>query len=122
MIDMQEIQSTIDTVTSEFGINDASINAAKFLIGCAYFGQDVDALSVNLGIPHEEILSYAENARSNGIWGADGRVYAEWAEEPMSFMLDLMVITGVLERSTCPSEVVTYGSEIAPVLPWVNDD
>jgi hypothetical protein len=122
MIDVAQIKSDLDNIISEYGISDESVNAAKFLYGCAFFGQDVEALSSNLNIPAEEATRFAENARANGIWREDGKVYADWSDEPISFMLDVMVITGMLARTQVADDGVAYDSELVTALPWIDDD
>jgi hypothetical protein len=82
----------------------------------------VDALASNLNIPAAEVARFAETARSNGIWGDNGEVYADWGDEPISFMLDVMVITGMLARTSVATEGQSYNSEIATALPWIDDD
>lgn len=104
--DIEELRFDIDQLIDALGISEKSRTAATFLYSSAFLGQNIERISVEMNIPIAQVKQFADRATENGIWLEDGRVCANWAEEPMSFLLDLLCIEGMLMRSIDESNII----------------
>jgi hypothetical protein len=70
---------------------------------------DPAAVAAFTGVPEPVVREYAGRLIESGIWRPDGRIAADWFDSDacdLSFMLDVWVVTGELERK---SEGRLYG-------------
>jgi hypothetical protein len=77
------------------------LDAGVVLLGGLYFGTGkIMPISRYTRVPPRRVAEFAERLRANGVWTADGKTAARWADEEgggVALLLDILVATGMVE-------------------------
>jgi len=75
--------------------------AVVTMAAALFVGPEDQAVAEFTGLPLPDVQRYGTNLRAAGIWGADGKVHANWADETYgatAFNMDSLVAMGIIER------------------------
>jgi hypothetical protein len=81
--------------------SDPSYWAYSLCLGSIAVGPDANRIAQIMDLPLEPLAPMVERLQKNGVWGADGRVHADWNDPKnggVALALDVAVALGYLEK------------------------
>ncbi len=98
---IDEVKAELKKMDPAFDEGDENCQAAIVLLSSLEVGTSIRKLREFTGLPSGLISKFSYNLRKSGVW-RDSKVYADWADEEsggVSFTLDTLVATGMMQRS-----------------------
>ena len=98
---LQQIKNEIKRLDPEIKPEDPIYNAQVIMLSALVVGANADKVAKFTKLPRWEVRLFAKKLTKNKIW-KNGKTYADWTDPKdggVAFLLDSMVVVGLLKRA-----------------------
>lgn len=97
---LRQVKNEIKRLDPEVNIGEPVYNIQLIMLSALVTGANADKVAKFTKLPRWEVRKFAKKLTQNGIW-KNGKTYCGWTDKEnggIAFLLDSMVIMGLLQR------------------------